>query len=106
MWNWLLRNSGAKHEVVMYTRQGCHLCEEAWVTLLAAQQRFDFMLRMVDVDDDPELIASFGLEVPVITLDGQVRFRGQVNKVLLNRFLRARTAQTNDSPGSHHDDGV
>jgi hypothetical protein len=95
MWHWLMRDSGAKHEVVMYTRQGCHLCEEAWLKLVAAQQRFDFILRKVDVDTDPELTAAYGLEVPVVTLDGQVRFRGQVNDVLLNRLLRARTVESN-----------
>src|SRR3954447_8347127 len=84
MWNWLSRPRRVQHEVVMYTRHGCHLCEEAWETLLATQQRFDFALRKVDVDTDAGLGAEFGTEVPVVTFDGQVRFRGRVNIVLLH----------------------
>ncbi len=88
MWSWLFRRPEAKHEVVLYTRQGCHLCEQAWTKLVEARKRYPFVLREVDVDTDPELVASYGLEVPVVTLDGQVRFRGLVNEVLLHRLLR------------------
>jgi glutaredoxin len=73
----------------MFTRSGCHLCETAWAHLEAARQRWGFDLRMVDVDGDSELAAKYGNEVPVVTVDGTVRFRGIVNAVLLERLLRA-----------------
>jgi glutaredoxin len=76
-------------QVVMYTRSGCHLCEVAWGQLEAARQRWGFLLRLVDVDGDAELAAKYGNEVPVVTVDGTVRFRGIVNAVLLERLLRA-----------------
>jgi hypothetical protein len=43
----------------------------------------------VDVDTDPELAAQYGTEVPVIAVNGKVRFRGAVNPVLLKRLLDA-----------------
>jgi glutaredoxin len=73
--------------VVMYTRQGCHLCEQAWQQLEQAQQRHGFALRQVDIDADPELVRAYGECVPVVTIDGKVRFRGMVNRVLLERLL-------------------
>jgi glutaredoxin len=73
----------------MYTRSGCHLCEAAWEQLETARQRWGFVLTTVDVDGDAELTAKFGNEVPVVTVDGTVRFRGIVNAVLLERLLRA-----------------
>jgi glutaredoxin len=79
----------AGRQVVMYTRSGCHLCETAWRQLEAARERWGFDLRMVDVDSEPELAAKYGNEVPVVTVDGTVRFRGIVNAVLLERLLRA-----------------
>jgi glutaredoxin len=73
--------------VIMYTRQGCHLCERAWQQLEQARQRYGFTLRQVDIDDDPELVCAYGECVPVVTIDGKVRFRGVVNRVLLKRLL-------------------
>ena len=73
----------------MYTREGCHLCQDAWQLLSAAQKRHGFTLEAVDVDGDPELVALYGEWVPVVTVNGEVRFRGGVNKVLLDRLLEA-----------------
>jgi glutaredoxin len=92
-WGWLTswwhRPGRLAHvQVVMYTRRGCHLCEEAWELLEKARRRHGFALSAVDVDPDPEQAARYGHEVPVVTVDGVVRFRGAVNAVLLERLLR------------------
>ena len=42
----------------------------------------------MDVDADPALAKQYGECVPVVTIDGKVRFRGRVNAVLLERMLR------------------
>ena len=75
---------------MLYTRAGCHLCEDAWALLCAARRRHRMELRAVDVDDDPALAASYGESVPVVEIDGRVRFRGRVNAVLLERALAQR----------------
>lgn len=77
-------------EIVLYTRNGCHLCDNALATLTAAAQRYALTLRMVDVDSDAELAKRHGLQVPVVEIDGRVRFRGCVNAVLLERLLSKR----------------
>lgn len=84
-----MRASATPKEVVMYTRAGCHLCDDAWQVLENAKKKHEFSLRRIDVDEDAELRARFGLEVPVVTIDGRTRFRGQVNPVLLHRLLNA-----------------
>jgi hypothetical protein len=71
----------------MYTRQGCHLCETAWDVLAAEQRRCGYSLEKVDVDTDPALVAEHGLHVPVVAVNGKVRFRGIVNAVLLRRLF-------------------
>jgi glutaredoxin len=73
---------------VLYTRAGCHLCEQAWAQLQEAQQQHGFDLQSVDVDSDPALVAAHGDCVPVVLVNGKVRFRGRVNPVLLKRLLR------------------
>jgi glutaredoxin len=97
-WSWLRpwRRPAAVLEqvrVVMYTRPGCHLCADAWKILQDAQQRLRFALERVDVDDAAELVAQHGDWVPVVTVNGTVRFRGGVNTVLLARLLRAEAAR-------------
>jgi glutaredoxin len=75
--------------VVQYTRRSCHLCDEAWALLQRYQTRYGFRLEAVDVDSDPRLAAEYGDWVPVVTVDGKVRFRGRVNEVMLKRLLDA-----------------
>jgi glutaredoxin len=71
-------------ETVLYTRQGCCLCEQARELLLA----YGFEPTLVDIDRHPDLIEAYGDCVPVVTLNGKLRFRGRVNKSLLLRLLR------------------
>lgn len=73
--------------LTMYTRTGCHLCENAWTLLEAAQQTHQFTLEAINVDSSPELVQQYGDCVPVVVVDGKVRFRGHVNPVLLKRLL-------------------
>ena len=75
----------------MYTREGCHLCEDAWRLLEQYRSKHAFALEAIDVDGDPALVEQFGNCVPVVTIDGKVRFRGRINPVLLNRILHVRS---------------
>jgi glutaredoxin len=75
--------------VILFTRQGCHLCEQAWLLLQREQWRYHYKLEVVDIDSQQELAARFGGQVPVVTVNGQIRFRGGINSVLLTRLLRA-----------------
>jgi hypothetical protein len=89
-WNWLRawwRGRRFPRRVVLYTRAGCHLCDDAWDLLCRVQDRYRFVLEVVDVDDFPALAARYGACVPVVAVDGKVRFRGRVNPVLLRRVL-------------------
>ncbi|MFO0966342.1 MAG: glutaredoxin family protein [Gemmataceae bacterium] len=75
--------------VVMYHRKDCHLCENAWEQLVAAQTQYGFALERKDVDADSVALQEYGECVPVVTVNGVVRFRGRVNDVLLRRLLDA-----------------
>jgi hypothetical protein len=83
---WWSRKMRKASEVMLITRQGCHLCEEAKATLLA--EAADLRITETDVDGDPALKELYGECVPVVLIDGKVRFRGRVNRVLLRRLLR------------------
>jgi glutaredoxin len=71
------------HDVILYTRRGCHLCEEA-KSILA---RHGLLPREVDIDESLELRARYHHHVPVVVIDGIERFRGRVDELLLSRLL-------------------
>lgn len=68
------------------------MCGDAWAVLVTEQRRFGFPLQRVDVDSDPALAERYGLDVPVVVVDGQVRFRGRVSPALFRRLLRGHQA--------------
>lgn len=45
---------------------------------------------LVDIDHDPNLRERFDTCVPVVEIDGQIRFRGRVEPTLLQRIIRQR----------------
>jgi rSAM/selenodomain-associated transferase 1 len=73
--------------IVLFTRLGCHLCEQAETVLAKYETRFALVIAKVDIDGYPELQAKYGECVPVVAIRGRERFRGQVNEVLLVREL-------------------
>jgi hypothetical protein len=55
------------------------------------QARYGFRLEAVNVDSTPELAQRYGEQVPVVVVNGKVRFWGRINSVLVERFLQAET---------------
>ena len=79
----------------VYTRAQCCCCHKALDLLREHQGRWGFAIDEVDIDGDPELVARYDTEVPVVAVNGKVRFRGVVNPALLDRLL---TAEGRDRP--------
>ena len=51
----------------VYSRHGCHLCEDLLLQLYQLQQQHDFTVVEIDVDSSPQLIEQYGSQVPVVT---------------------------------------
>jgi glutaredoxin len=73
----------AAPEIIVYTRQGCHLCDDAAALLARHSLRFT----CVDIDRDAELHDRYDQCVPVVVIDGKERFRGRVDERLLRRIV-------------------
>jgi len=76
--------------VTLYTRAGCHLCEEAKRAIEAARGRADFDYQEVDIDGDRELRRRYNDEVPVIAINGVKAFKYRVEAKELLKKLEAR----------------
>ncbi|GAA2377435.1 glutaredoxin family protein [Dactylosporangium salmoneum] len=53
--------------LLLYTREGCHLCEEARAVLERVGEPFE----EVDISGDDELEEEYGFRIPVLLLDGK-----------------------------------
>jgi glutaredoxin len=57
--------------VTVYSRHGCHLCEDAVKTLESMREELAFEIEIIYIDDNPELEKLYGNEVPVIHINGE-----------------------------------
>ena len=57
--------------VTLYTRPGCHLCDDAREAVTAVRAERDFELEEVDITLDPLLFRRYGERIPVLAIDGR-----------------------------------
>jgi glutaredoxin len=80
-------DSVASLEVTLYTRPGCHLCEEAKSLIAPLLAEFGARLREVNIDSDPQLHERYNLDVPVIFLAGRKIAKHRVDPAQFKRLL-------------------
>ena len=71
--------------VTLYTRAGCHLCDEAKRVLAEARRQVEFVYEERDIDADDELRRLYNEEVPLVAIDGRKAFQYRVD---INEFLK------------------
>ena len=74
-------------ELLLYHRYGCHLCDEMLERLRELEAAWDFRLRVVDVDADPQLQHRFNEAVPVLAEGDCEIFRYHLDEEALRRYL-------------------
>jgi predicted thioredoxin/glutaredoxin len=72
--------------IVLVTRHGCHLCDQALVML----RELGVEPELADVDADDRLFALYDWRIPVVLLDGQVVAEGKITREQLARALRSQ----------------
>ncbi|MGH9790004.1 MAG: glutaredoxin family protein [Candidatus Acidiferrales bacterium] len=84
-----MHDAGAPSLIVtLYTRAGCHLCEEAKQQMAPLLAEFGAALREVDVDSDDALRERYGNDVPVIFLGARKVAKHRVDIAQFRRQLR------------------
>jgi glutaredoxin len=74
--------------VTLYTRAGCHLCDDARAVLLSERALTPFELEEVDIETSDALVAEYGVRIPVVALDGVEVFEYTVDPAALAAMLR------------------
>jgi glutaredoxin len=76
--------------VVVLSRPGCHLCEEAMKVLRELQARHDFELQERDITEDEVLHRRYFERIPVVRVDGEDVCEYFVNEAILRERLESR----------------
>ena len=78
MWSMIrttMQPASRKAHVVIYSRPGCHLCDEAKQGIEAAQCQDEYTLEEINIESDPDLLKRYEYDIPVITINGVEAFR-------------------------------
>ena len=65
--------------VIIYSRPGCHLCDEAKAAILSAGCSDLFVLEEINIDSNEALLSKYRYDIPVITIDGVETFIHRVS---------------------------
>ena len=70
-------------EVLMYSRPGCGLCDEARAVILRERERTPFTYRELDISGDDRLELEYGIRIPVVLVDGEELFEIRIEPASL-----------------------
>ncbi|GAA3286100.1 MULTISPECIES: glutaredoxin family protein [Dactylosporangium] len=74
--------------LTLYTRPGCHLCEDAKAVLARVAADTGEGFTEVSIEGDEDLEEEYGLRIPVLLLDGREHGYWRVEEERLRRDLR------------------
>ena len=74
----------------MYSRRGCHLCDEARTIILSVRARLPFAFDEIDIEADDDLLREYAIRIPVVLVDGVERFEISVDGDELEALVRIR----------------
>ena len=77
--------SMSKPHVIIYSRPGCHLCDEAKAAIRGAGCDDQFTFEEVNIESDDELLRKYKYDIPVIMINGAEAF---IHRVDPKEFIR------------------
>ena len=75
-------------KVVLYSKPGCHLCDDVHAVLEQVRRERPYDLEVRDISKNRKLIEAYGLDIPVVTIDGAVAFRHRMTADELRAALQ------------------
>jgi glutaredoxin len=81
--------------LTIYTRPGCHLCDAMKAIVEQVVRDMDAMARIqeIDISKDSDLEARYGLEIPVLLVNGRKAAKHRITETELRRILKARAGE-------------
>jgi glutaredoxin len=79
--------------LTIYSRPGCHLCDEMKDVVKRVAQSIPLQLEEVDISQSRDLEEKYGLEIPVLLVDGKKAAKYRVGEEELRRILAGRAGE-------------
>jgi len=76
--------------VILYSRPGCHLCDEMKAVVNRVARQTPIALEEIDITTDPALENRYGTEIPVLMVDGKKAAKYRVSEGELTRIINTR----------------
>ena len=88
--------------LTIYSRPGCHLCDEmkAVVHRAIGSIQEPITLEEIDISTDPDLEARYGLEIPVLLVNGKKTAKYRITDAEILRLLRNRAGGAGEAGGA------
>src|SRR5258705_9620580 len=77
-----------KAQVIIYSRPGCHLCDEAKQAIEGAGCQNEYTLEGINIESDPDLVKRYQYDIPVVTINGVEAFRHRLTAEEFRKRLR------------------
>jgi len=87
---------GGRGQVIaltIYSRPGCHLCDEMKVVINRVAQSVPLQLEEIDISTSHELEERYGLEIPVLLVEGKKAAKYRIGEEDLRRILAGRAGR-------------
>ena len=79
--------------LTIYSRPGCHLCDEMKAVVHRVLLESDSLLEEIDISADVELQERYGAEIPVLMIDGKKIAKYRITEAELRKAIGARTIE-------------
>lgn len=76
--------------LIIYSRPGCHLCDEMKAVVRCAAERVRFTWEDVDISTDDRLEQLYGTEIPVLMIGGRKAAKYRIGEEELVRRIKLR----------------
>lgn len=76
--------------LTLYSRPGCHLCDEMKAVVRSVARTIPLSLQEIDISTDAALDAQYGLEIPVLLVEGKKAAKYRIAEDALVRILTSR----------------
>ncbi len=76
--------------LTLYSKPGCHLCEEMKAVVERVAARVPLAIEEIDISGDPVLLAEYGEQIPVLFINGRKTAKYRIDERELQRRLTRR----------------
>ena len=77
----------SKAHVIVYSRPGCHLCDEAKEAIERAGCNEAFSFEEINIETNRELLLKYQFDIPVVTINGHEAFRHRVDSTKFRELV-------------------